>query len=302
MKAMKMAESLSKYIDKKQRSLVTPEGVDLGLRIADSGARIGAFIIDLMIIIISLVIIAYGLDHLSISLGRKNNEIVFVVWILVFFFLRNFYFMFFEMGNRAATPGKRIMKIRVANRKGGYLSAGSVFARNAMRELEFFLPLGFFFAKKTGVEGWMTLFGLIWGLVFLLFPLFNKDRLRAGDLLAGSWVVHVPKPILSKDLADASLASAEYKFTQKQINAYGVKELHVLENIIRKKHKNTIAEVAQRIRKKIDWPEPDNTGKSKFDIYVEDMKFLKAYYAALRGKLESKLLFGVRRKDKFDKR
>jgi len=32
-----------------------------------------------------------------------------------------------------------------------------------------------------------------------------------------------------------------------------------------------------------------------------DLAFLSAYYAALRGRLENRLLFGHRRRDKFDK-
>ena len=33
----------------------------------------------------------------------------------------------------------------------------------------------------------------------------------------------------------------------------------------------------------------------------QDMAFLNAYYTGLRGRLESRLLFGRRRVDKFDK-
>ena len=36
---------------KKRRSLVTPEGVDLSLKLADIGQRIGAFMIDLVIMV-----------------------------------------------------------------------------------------------------------------------------------------------------------------------------------------------------------------------------------------------------------
>jgi hypothetical protein len=49
--------------------------------------------------------------------------------------------------------------------------------------------------------------------------------------------------------------------------------------------------VARRIRTKIGWEgAPD----------VSDSAFLAAYYAALRGRLERQMLFGRRRKDKFD--
>ncbi len=285
--------------NKDRRTLVTPEGVDLQLKIAEIGSRIGAFVLDIAIMVASLIALTYAIIYAGGFFGDNKGEMALVIWILIFFFLRNFYFTFFEMGPRGATPGKRLMKIRVASRSGGHLSAGSVFARNALRELEFFIPLMFVLSPKTGVEGWMTLAGLVWSFIFLLFPFFNKDRLRAGDLLAGSWVVKTPKPILSKDLAEApTQAHARYPFTQKQIDAYGVKELHVLENILRKNDFKIIKEVTERIMQKIEWPDPEKTA----DNHTARREFLSAYYTALRGKLETKLLFGVRRKDKFDRR
>lgn len=288
--------------DKNVRTLITPEGIDLRLRIADGGARAGALLIDLIIMIITLIVVSIGLAYMSVDMGGGSGEVVAAIWMLFAFFLRNFYFMLFEMGPKAATPGKMLMKIRVANRGGGHLKATSIFARNAMRELELFLPIMFLlavmFGPKQGVDGWLTLFGFVWSFIFLLFPLFNKDRLRAGDLIAGTWVVKSPKLYLSKDLAGAPKTQGRYLFSQKQIDAYGVKELHVLENVLRKNEFKTIEEVTSRIMTKIEWPDPEKTESTN----AARREFLNAYYAALRGKLETKLLFGIRREDKFDRR
>jgi len=224
-----------------------------------------------------------------------SDEAQLAILILFAFFLRSFYFMFFEMGRRAATPGKRIMKIRVAARGKPRLSANAVFARNALREIEFFLPLSFLFgAGGSSVDGWIGILGLIWSCIFLFFPMFNKDRLRAGDLIAGTWVVQTPRPILAQDLASVNVVDRErFVFTPEQIDAYGVKELHVLENVLRAKRKESLADVAARIRNKIGWIQTENE---------TDIDFLNAYYTTLRGRLETKLLLGVRRKDKYDKR
>lgn len=284
-----MAEVLSQR-EPSQRSLITPEGINLQVRLADIGARIGAYAIDQFIINITLI-----LAFLVIVFGglASGPEIAVTIFILINFFVRNFYYMFFEMGPKAATPGKRITKIRVASRTQARLTANAVFARNAMREIEINLPLSFLFMAGESVDGWIALLGFLWSGIFLFFPLFNKDRLRAGDLIAGTWVVRAPKPILAADLAaeNAELDSA-YVFTPEQIEAYGVYELHVLENIIRANEPDTVKDVAKRIRDKINW----DKGMSEVDL-----DFLKAYYAALRGRLETRLLFGVRRKDKFDK-
>lgn len=273
-----------------QRRLITPEGIDLQVQLADIGARIGAYVIDQIIINVGLVAAFFLIIFGGISAGP---DVAITIFILVNFFVRNFYYMFFEMGPKAATPGKRMSKIRVASRTHARLTANAVFARNALREIEINLPLSFLFMSGSAVDGWISLLGLLWSGIFLFFPLFNKDRLRAGDLIAGTWVVRAPKPILAKDLAseNADLNSA-FIFTPEQVEAYGVHELHVLENVIRANEQQTIMDVADRIRNKIKWSKGMSEG---------DLDFLKAYYAALRGRLETRLLFGVRRKDKFDK-
>lgn len=285
----RVAEVLS-HRDGSRRRLITPEGINLQVDLADIGARIMAFAIDQFIIygilIAAFFIIIFG----GLASGP---EIAISIFILINFFLRNFYYMFFEMGPKAATPGKRISKIRVASRTQARLTANAVFARNAMREIEVNLPLSFLVMSGDTVDGWVALFGFLWSGIFLFFPLFNKDRLRAGDLIAGTWVVRAPKPILATDLAaEKQEFKSSYVFTPEQIEAYGVYELHVLENVIRANDKNTVADVSGRIRQKIKWEK---------SMSEDDLEFLKAYYGELRGRLETRLLFGVRRKDKFDK-
>src|SRR5215467_14866707 len=103
---------------------------------------------------------------------KGTRELLFALWFLVFFFLRNFYFMAFELTPRAATPGKRALGIRVTMRDGGPLTAEAVFARNATRELELFLPLSLLAAPGVGVDAWVALMGIVWCAVFVFFPLF----------------------------------------------------------------------------------------------------------------------------------
>ena len=292
------------------REFVTPEGVDLRLRVGTAGERAAAFLLDAAIIVVTLVVFVFtiglaaaalatlGIEELKNGLGSA----VFIVWLLGFFFLRNFYFVAFELGARAATPGKRIMGLRVAARDGGRLTSEAVFARNAMREIEVFLPLTFLMASSAAgadpIAGWVMLLGLLWTGGFALFPLFNRDRLRVGDFVAGTWVVKSPREKLTIDLLDALEAAqgasgqGGYVFTPDQASAYGIKELHVLEDVLRRKDAKTMQAVAERIRAKIGWRLlPEET----------DVGFLSAYYAALRGRLETRLLFGHRRKDKYDK-
>jgi uncharacterized RDD family membrane protein YckC len=287
------------------RHLVTPEGVDLRLRIGTAGERASAFLLDATFLFVGVavfvIVLVFALGALA-SLGAPDagkglGNALMVVLLLGFFAARNGYFIMFELSARAATPGKRILGLRVAARDGGRLTAEAVFARNAMREIEIFLPLTFLLASASGatdpMNGWLVLLGLIWALGFTFFPLFNRDRLRVGDLVAGTWVVKSRRERLSIDLLDAAQAGAErFAFTPDQAGAYGIKELHVLEDVLRRRDAKTMAAVAERIRGKIAWRRGEGEA---------DADFLTAYYGALRARLETRLLFGHRRKDKFDK-
>jgi uncharacterized RDD family membrane protein YckC len=276
------------------REFVTPEGVDLRLRIGSYSERCGAFILDGLIILGVLI----GMTLLLAAVGWRTKiafggELVAVVWLLGAFLLRNFYFVGFEMRAGAATPGKRAMGLRVVARDGGRLTANAVFARNAMRELEVFLPASLLFASGLGVDAGLVVLGAVWSGIFVLFPLFNRDRLRLGDLAAGTMVIKAPRRVLRPDLAQAGpTLIGGLAFTEAQLDAYGVKELHVLEGVLRKAERRTVAEVSTRIRGKIGWDAP---------LEVSDRAFLSAYYSGLRARLETRLLFGHRRADKFDR-
>ena len=279
--------------DKNTRAFVTPEGVDLRLQIGDGGQRAAAFFIDTVIIMAALVALTLLAVATGITSGGQTGmEIAAIIWLLVAFLLRNFYFTAFELSAAAATPGKRLLGLRVAARDGGRLRAEAVLVRNAMRELEVFMPLSVIMmrAQEGGGQAWMFLAALAWVGIFALFPLFNRDRLRIGDLVGGTWVVRTPRQRLARDMAvEGSERLVRYPFTLQQLDAYGEKELHVLEEVIRRRDRRTVRAVAERICVKIGWTaSPDQ----------DDYDFLSAYYAALRGRLEGRMLMGRRRRDK----
>ena len=271
---------------KKIREFVTPEGVDLQLRIASSGLRLGALMVDL--VLINLVLIVFTLLMLWIGVAVKNDAAV-VVWMLGAFVLRTFWFIGFELGSRAATPGKRLMGIRVVARNGERLTADAVVARNLIRELELFLPLMMLGvgAAEDMVSGWTILAGVTWSLTLSLFLLFNRDRMRMGDLIAGTWVVMAQRAKLDSDIAATQDAQA-ILFSDAELSVYGIFELQELERVLRGRDARAMREVADTIRAKIGRP-----------VAEEDDVFLLSYYRQLKARLERGLLFGKRREDKY---
>lgn len=280
--------------DANLRSLITPEGVDLRVRVAPASERGAALLIDLAIIVaalvaMTLVVVGFGV---ATRMQGIQGQLAAIIWILGFFLLRNFYFTVFECSPRAATPGKRIMNLRIAARNGGALRVEQVVTRNALRELELYLPMSFLFARGEEIGAVVILCGVIWCAIFVFFPLFNRDRLRLGDVVAGTWVLKAPKHVLLPDVAAAAAAVARgYSFTDAELDKYGIKELQVLEGVLRGGDREAIEAVAASIRRKI--------GRHKRPPEL-DSEFLSAYYAALRKRLEQRMLFGVRKRDKHD--
>jgi uncharacterized RDD family membrane protein YckC len=293
----------------RERMLVTPEGVALPVVIASRSSRFGGVVLDLVLLMLAMVgatllllLTGAGLNTLTGGLidrleSSQALQFLIVLWFALMFLLRHGWFLFFELGPRGATPGKRITGMRVAARGGGQLTAEMVLARNLMRDVEIYLPLALVFGRMGGAEwdptAWVA---TAWFLLFALFPLFNRDRLRAGDLIAGTWVIEAPRHKLEAALSTGSSAAsgtsamtgAAYRFSDAELAIYGEYELQTLERVLRDGRPDALSAVQAAICRKIGW-EP-GAG--------DERAFLEAYYTQLRARLEAGMRLGRRKADK----
>ena len=296
-----MTAAARRQAHSRARIMVTPEGIAVPLVLASRAARLGALVIDLVLIgaimlftTLALVFAAGGIANLVAS-GEGSAmgdalEFLFVLWIVAMFLFRNAWFLYFELGPRGATPGKRLTGMRIAARDGGRLSAEMVIARNLLRDIELFLPLVFLASARNGGDsGAAGIAALAWFLIFALFVCFNRDRLRAGDLIAGTWVVEAPKRRLEAALSvRPARASADFAFTPAELDVYGEYELQTLERLLRESRRDGLRPVADTIAAKIGRPPP-----------ADERAFLEAYYAQLRARLEAGMRMGRRKASKF---
>jgi uncharacterized RDD family membrane protein YckC len=219
-------------------------------------------------------------------------------------------FVLQELHWGGSTIGKRALRLRVIARDGGPLEPAAIFARNLMREIELFLPLTALIDPDLvypDLPGWGQFAGLVWIFLFAFFPLFNKARLRVGDIAAGTMVVRVPRIVLAPDLAGTrghkkrdieerrAAQVEEYSFSAQELDHYGIRELQVLEDLLRRREQGEALDaevlevVRQKIQKKIGWPRGSP---------VKTLPFLKGFYKAQRAHLEHKMLFGKRKERK----
>jgi uncharacterized RDD family membrane protein YckC len=287
----------------RDRVLITPEGVALPITLASRGSRAGALMLDFLLLGTAFVVVTIALISLAGGvasvMGRFDGgggsapaalQFLVVAWIIMTFMVRYAWFLWFELGARGATPGKRLVGIRIAARDGGRLTPEMVIARNLLRDIELFLPIAFIAsAGADSTPAWLA--ATAWFAMFMLFPCFNRDRLRAGDVIAGTWVVEAPRRKLeaAMSLPQPAAAEAQYRFTDAELAVYGEYELQTLERVLREGQAPAIESVQATIAAKI--------GR---DPWVpESRAFLEAYYAQLRARLETGMRMGKRKVDKF---
>ncbi len=293
-------------VNKRERVLITPEGIAVPVTVASRGARIGALILDFVILYLGMMLffilitwIGGGLFEEIVESADDTvsgaAEFLFIVIVLFIFLARYGYFMSFELGPRGATFGKRAVGVRVAARDGGKLTPEAVIARNLLRDIELFMPFVFLMVAPSGDMGNFGYAGLAWLLVILAIPLLNKDALRAGDIIAGTWVVEAPRTKLADALSTqgaakgtSGLTGARYDFGETELAIYGERELQTLERVLREDQEDAISAVHETICRKIGWDPGAGDEKA----------FLEAFYAQLRAKLETDMRFGKRKADK----
>ena len=305
------AGELIEGIGRGHKELLSPEGVPLDVRIAGHGERLAALIVDLAIILAAVICISL-LHDLFLFAFPFTRTSVRAVWhtiiMFVFFIVRNLYFLHFELAWQGRTPGKKICGLRVINRNGGELTPSAIIARNLTREVEMVIPISLFFSLDASHPAWGQLATLAWLLALTSVPFFNREHLRAGDLIAGTQVIAMPKRALLSDLTEqprwisaADIKNTEnvkrvksYAFTHEQLAIYGNLELQVLEEILRRPANASndlmLVEVCGKICRKIDWKEPVPPENAR--------SFLNDFYTAERANLERGQLFGRIRADK----
>ncbi len=279
---------------KRVMQFIPPEGVPISFAIASIGARLGAQILDIIFTTLLFIIIALAV----IFTGVLPFSAMTVLITLMGFLLRTPYYVLSELIWNGRTLGKRITGIRVINVDGRRLTPHQVTARNLMKEVEIFAPMGLLgtIGEQSGLEGGLT---AAWLLVVVIVPLANRRRQRIGDMIAGTLVVDNPRSVLLSDLALSSPAKASsqpaFEFLPEHLDIYGKYELQTLEDVLRdttkKPNTEEIVKIVRTITRRIRYEDPVKPG--------QEMLFLNDFYRAQREHLESLKLFGKARENKY---
>src|SRR5689334_17252100 len=90
-----LAQTRTLEDSKLTREIITPEGVPIRFQLARAGDRAGAFVIDMVIQMLALLVVAVGL-RFAVGNQLEGTWLSAVIIVLAFLLL-NFYFAFFEV-------------------------------------------------------------------------------------------------------------------------------------------------------------------------------------------------------------
>lgn len=169
-----------------QFKIETPEGIELGIRIAGPIVRGIAFLIDSVIKVLIYLAIYLIIIFSYVSFGESGFNIALGLLLIIIFLFEWFYSVLFEIYANGATPGKKIMGIKVVCDSGVPINWSSSLTRNIVRIVDMFPFLYFFPTCGLG----------------LLFILFGKRFKRIGDIAAGTVVVYSKDSVSTSRIKD----------------------------------------------------------------------------------------------------
>lgn len=162
----------------------TPEGTTLILTPAGFIPRARAWLLDMIIRLVVLMVLVFLLE----MLGQSGMGLIFIVYFLVEWF----YAVLFEVYRGGQTIGKKKFGIKVCQDDGMAMGWRSSMTRNLLLVADF---LPFMFASG------------------LVCTLFNRHNKRLGDMVAGTVVVYVATEKLDFNIPQAVPAPAPLPLT-----------------------------------------------------------------------------------------
>lgn len=249
----------------KQESIFieSPEKIRFYYKIARTGARIGAYVVDFIIqgviifLLVVFVLAGRGLEGgvFSPDFAGDFQLLAMAFLYLVYFFLQWGYFTFFEIFKNGQTPGKKAMRISVIRSDGDPLDASSIVLRNLLRAVDGF-----------------PLFHLLGGLVSML----DKRSRRLGDMVADTVVVHeihfdLEEPNFETRISDEAKASPRLEL----MNKLNEEELYVIRRFLAERNvltpdrqKEVAAKLAAGVRRRLNLK----------GTYQDEIAFLEKIY------------------------
>jgi uncharacterized RDD family membrane protein YckC len=202
----------------------TAQNITIQQNVAPLSTRIGAFLIDMLIIGAYYALIFYFLNALE-YLESENLYALYILISLPVFF----YSLFFETLNNGQTPGKYFSKIRVTKIDGSKPTFGSYLIRWMLRLIDITLASGS---------------------IALLTILLNGKGQRLGDIAAGTTVISEKKMVSINSTLNVDIPE-EYTPTFPQVTMLNDIDIQTIKQLYLKAKKDNNRKMLLKLDQKI---------------------------------------------------
>jgi Predicted membrane protein/domain len=257
--------------------IMTNFNIELEFPAAPFHRRLLAWLIDMIVLIIYMILSARLIELILRSGGDKTVWVVFVILLIPFLT----YHLICEVTMNGQSVGKKITGLRVVNENGGQPSIGQFVIRWLIRTSDY-MVLVFFLNIPREAEGEKLAF--IWKIAIAvsLFVLdiilvnASKKNQRLGDILAHTLVIRSTERMSIEDTVFLNIAD-NYIPSFPQVMQLSDRDINSLKSILdtaRKRHDYALAEMASN---KIKNHLKIETSMSPFDfleILLKDYNYL----------------------------
>jgi len=185
----------------------TAQNISINQHVANLGTRIGAYLLDFLIIMSYVIVVFYIINSLNIMKGFDLNLTYTLLMLPVFF-----YSLLFETLFNGQSPGKMLTNIRVVKKDGSKPTFGSFLMRWVLRIIDVQLASG---------------------AVAIFTILLNGKGQRLGDLAAGTTVITERHKISLKNTLLTDL-EVDYKPTYSQVTLLSDSDIQTIKNLYQK--------------------------------------------------------------------
>lgn len=261
-------------------SVGTPFNIDLEFATAPLLRRIGAVLLDMLILVLYMLVV-YRLFILHFDIGQKLNQLTMTLGISILPF---FYFPVTEILMNGQTPGKRLAGIKVMDKEGLEPTISQYLLR-------WLLGLGNYavFSLPYLVQGTaMSVPSLLLYSIFILgvFYLpaflscaFTQKSQRIADIAAGTVVIDLRKKMSFTDTIYQEINGEHTEAKYPQVLQLSDKDINRIKDLLHQKStkkadREYLSLISERIRKAIHIDAVDEDDTAFLAQLLQDYNYL----------------------------
>lgn len=264
-------------------SIPTSFNIDVAFEVPSFGRRLASLLIDMVVEICYLIAAFWLIGKLAGPAYSWDEDAQYNLWALQLLAIAPvfLYHIIMEVTTNGQSVGKKVMKLRVVNDKGGKASISQFLIRWLLRvsDLWMVIILALLLSLSDGTN-LQTFFMLLLALGFLVTDIVlvasSKRSQRIGDLLAHTIVIRTNK---QQDLSATIFreVSEDYVPVFPQVMHISDRDLNIIKNLLDNAHKThryeSLRAAADRVKQYLEI-ETDMEPYQFLDKLLEDYNYL----------------------------